>query len=117
MTSVVRQWTPSNNQQLIGAIHILLMEQGAELDGVYYRWKDEVIRLIEGSGQILYTIMDKFADEPHDSKGPSITVCIGAIDSGGHHHLVRSEDESIVRKESVSGNWITHNQLFELLGV
>lgn len=116
-TNIVRIRHYSQEHQLIGLYHLLLIEAGANLTGPYYQYNSKTIRLVHAAGQLLSSIKERFSKEPSPPVQPDLIACVGAADDPTPPHLVRGGTTSGIVRAGYTGKWITHHELFRELGV
>lgn len=117
-TEVVRSKKPSINQQLIGAIHLILIEGGATMDGPNYILNGKRYRLIQGTGQVISRLKERFSGEPPNPSPAEITVCAGAYpDGGAPDNLIREGQPESFLRPATSGSWISEGEFLHDHGI
>jgi SIR2-like domain len=80
---VARKKRPENSMQVLGAVQIGLLAQGARLDGNHYLLDGTRIRVVNGQGRLLSAVRKLYESEPTDFIKAETTICVGAKDDGG----------------------------------
>ena len=117
-TNIVRKKTHDAGMLLIGAIHILLMSRGAQLDGSVYIFAEMRIRLINGNGDLISYVQNEFRSEPALQPPVHIVICINAQEDGGvPSDVIRGKTESSIVRPTSESEWHTLESARELLGI
>ena len=111
----VRIKQPSRSHELIGLCHILLIEQGATLEGAIYTLKNESIRIINSGGELLSSVINRFKNESMPFYPTSVAV--GAVDDPTPHDIIRGKSSANIVRTENSGNWMTFEDLKTKLGI
>lgn len=115
---VVRSKRPENDQMLLGAIHLILVEEGAAMEGSHFVHNKTRYRVIRGSGQVLSKLKEQFSREPLNPLPADITVCAGAWDDGGApDNIVRKRRAHDIVRPTTSGEWITDRDFLRVRGI
>ena len=98
--------------------HILLTHANATRQGAWYRLKDMTIRVVQGGGQYLASVRERY-DEPTALASPDIVICAGAIDLGVPATVIPAGlGASVVRPaKGGSAKWLTLEQARAELGI
>jgi hypothetical protein len=98
--------------------HHLMHHAGKAREGSWYRCGDKRVRVVQGAGQSLNTVKEKFKESPALMQ-PDIVVCAGAIDIPVPARLISTgRGESVVRPQSGgSAHWMTDAQARVELGL
>lgn len=115
---VVRSKRPENDQMLLGAIHLILLEEGASMEGSHFVHNDTRYRVIRGSGQVLSKLKEQFSRESPNPMPADITVCAGAFDDGGaRDNIVRRRRARDIIRPTTSGSWIVDRDFLHDRGI
>lgn len=93
-----------NNTELLGYCHLLLRQAGAEQTQQGYRLADRSIRVLNGAGQALSTLRDKFV-EPPAVISADVVIAVGAENLGMPGNWVRTGRQNDVMRPRASGTW------------
>ncbi|SFJ53534.1 SIR2 family protein [Bradyrhizobium sp. cf659] len=74
-----KQKIPGPESAQAALAHVLLTQANATREGAWYRLNDKTIRVVQGGGQSLSTVRERY-DEPPALASPDIVICAGAID-------------------------------------
>jgi hypothetical protein len=108
---LARKKRPENSLEVIGAVQIGLLSQGAQLDGNHYLVGGARIRVVNGQGRLLSAVRKLYSDEPTDFIEAETTICVGAKDDGGvPPDVVRTATgNSTIIRTTQPMNWITED--------
>ena len=106
--AVATQKRPDLSMAAVGAVHLMLLNQGAVLAGARYRIAQNRIRVVNGAGRILSQVRALFSQEPPSPEEDTTVICAGAIDDGGAppNILGGTSSATIIRPGS-SARWVT----------
>ena len=118
-TNIVREKIPSALCAQVGAMHLRLISKGAVLEIPRFVLSGKRIRLVQGAGQVLSLVKNRFAEESAPPIADEVVICAGAADDGGvPAHLVRgAASPSIVRSSGLSAKWLTSEMAVAELGI
>lgn len=83
---------------------MLLRQAGAEQTQQGYRLADRSIRVLNGAGQALSTLRDKFV-EPPAVISADVVIAVGAENLGMPGNWVRTGRQNDVMRPRASGTW------------
>lgn len=116
--NVPRTKRPDPNMHQLGATHLLLMGNGAVLEGSTYVISGKRIRLIHGAGELLSSVKSRFSAEPPLPVSVDIVICVGAFDDGGvPTNVVRAQGAANIIRAGISGEWLTLEQARQRIGI
>ena len=98
---------------LIGAVHLILLANGAQLSGACYTWQGKQVRLVEASGRLMSKIKEEFSEEPPVQA--DVTVCVGAIDDGAQVNIVRVGIKGSILRNNPTQDWETSENFLQKL--
>lgn len=117
-SNVPRTKRPDLSMHQLGASHLLLMANGAVLEGSIYVINGKRIRLVHGAGELLSSVKSRFLGEPPPPVGLDFVICVGAIDDGGAPvNVVREQGQANIIRGGISGEWLTLEQSRQQLGI
>jgi hypothetical protein len=98
--------------------HVLLNQANATREGAWYRLGGKTIRVVQGGGQSLAAVREKY-DEPPALPSPDIVVCAGAIDLTIPATVIPTGVGASVVRPVKGGNakWLTLDQARVELGI
>lgn len=98
--------------------HLLLAEGGAGRAGPHYTYKTKRIRVVQGAGEALNTVRQRYREAPALSE-PDFVVCAGALDLATPGRVISSGiGASIVRPAPGGGaHWLTLEQARGEIGI
>lgn len=98
--------------QVLGAVQIGLMREGALLEGNHYVMNGMRIRVIYGQGRLLSDIRKLYQDESAEFTPAEMTICVGATDDGGVPlDIVRGQpDEATIVRVTALSQWQTEKE-------
>jgi hypothetical protein len=99
---------PSPQAAQASFCHHLLIQAGATHDGPWYRHGGRLIRVVQGAGEALHSVRERY-NEPPALKQPDVIVCAGALNPALPGSLISPGiGSSIVRPSRGGGaRWIT----------
>lgn len=103
----------------VGALHQLLMEQSATMEGPLYNVNGDVLRLINGQGRVVDRVKEDFAGAGDKPRGVTAHVCVGSRASlPGGHNIVRppTSGDDVVRAGQTQ-QWWTDDDMINYLSV
>lgn len=117
-TRAARNWEPPATMAQVGFMHLLLASAGAVRTGAWYEIGGQSVRIVQGAGQGLTTVRDRFT-EPPTRLQPDIVICAGALDQGVPGTIVgRGSRGSVVRPFPGGGSeWLTLDEARWRLGL
>ena len=116
-SEIVRDKDCRDDQNLTGAAHLIMMEKGAELKGPYYSLDGSIYRIINGLGNAISKIREKYTSEPPMTPEIDVTICVGAISDGDvPDNILRKNKPNDIIRPSVSGEWVNHKYLIDEIG-
>ena len=91
--------------------HVLLNQANATREGPWYRLKDKTVRVVQGGGQSLSAVRERY-DEPPALASADIVICAGATDLNMPATVISSgAGASVVRPaRGGSAKWLTLEQ-------
>jgi hypothetical protein len=103
-----RAWAPSASAAQTGLAHLLMSAAADARQGSWYIKAGQTIRIVQGAGEGLTTVEDRFKEPPTGLK-PDIVICAGAIDQGVPGSIIgKGTPAGIVRPKAGAGSrWIT----------
>jgi hypothetical protein len=113
-----RMKEPPRHAAEAALLHHLLIHAGATRDGPWYVYGGRRIRIVEGAGQMLNSVRERYKEPPAWGQ-PDIVSCAGARDVPVPGKLISSgAGLSIVRPGPGSGvRWMTLEQTRRELGI
>jgi hypothetical protein len=101
----------------IGALHELLLEKSASMNGRFYQVHDDVIRLINARRQPFSRVQRKFEGGGDALRGVDVNVCVGPGEytPGKPNHVRGSTAEDDVVRTGDAQEWWTDDDLVERL--
>ena len=113
-----RMKKPDEYKELIGGLHLLLLEKGAILSDSKYSLQDKVYRLIFSSGMLLSSVKIKYQDESAPPGMPITMVAVKAEDNLlAVGNIIRGERKENIIDQAPSTEWITEEKLLKIIGV
>jgi len=104
--------------QTFGAMHILLLENGATLAGSKYVFNGKTIRLLHAAGQALSLVKSNFEHEPQPQIVDYIVICVGATNDGNIiANIVRGQAPQTIVRPGLVGDWLTEVEARLVLGI
>jgi len=117
-SDVPRTKRPDLSMHQLGASHLLLMANGAVLEGSIYVIDGKRIRLVHGAGELLSSVKSRFSREPPPPVSVDIVICVGADDDGGvPTNVVREQGAANIIRGGISGEWVTLDQARQQIGI
>jgi len=104
------------NPEALGCFHLLLRRAGATQQPQGYVLAGRRIRVINGAGRFLSSMVAHFVEPPATMVADTF-VAVGAIDFGLPAHVVRSGTSGSVVRPAAGGDWYTFDQARAELGV
>lgn len=106
---------PTDGMKLAGAAHLLLLNNGATLEGGRYKIGGDRVRVVNGSGFLLSQVQATFSQEPLSPDPETYVVCGGGEDDGGVPPSIvgRLRKPTIMRPGSLA-TWVTTVQAFQI---
>lgn len=91
--------------------HLILLNAGAIQHGAWWKYGDKSIRIVNGAGQGLTQVKEKYKEPPIDPQA-DIVVCAGSIDLGVPAKLISSGRGASTIRPSSGGTaiWLTLEQ-------
>jgi hypothetical protein len=112
----VRVKEATNELNVHSAIHARLLDLGAVYRGHTYAFGNEVLRLINGAGQLMSAVKRRYQEEPPMPGPINRTVCIGALADASPPNVIRSNERPSVIRGGIDGTWITEHEFLSTLG-
>jgi hypothetical protein len=108
---VARKKRPDATMQVLGAVQMGLIAEGAQLEGNQYLINGARIRVVYGQGRVLSDIRKLYQDEPAAFVKADTIICVGAKDDGGMlPDVVRiPADASTIIRPTPTANWLTED--------
>jgi hypothetical protein len=103
--------------EVLGMFHLLLISAGATSNAGGYLLDGKQIRVINGAGRVLSTLMDEFADEPPVVSAADMVVAVGATDLPYPGSVVRPRTPRGVIRGAPGGTWLDFETARTHLGV
>jgi hypothetical protein len=115
---VSRKRAAATSDEVLGKTFYELLALGATIDGSTLRVAGKSVRLIQGAGRMLYALKAELAGDMSPLNSPDVTICAGSDDDGGvPYDIVRAGRPSSIIRPGVSGEWCTHVDALDRLGV
>ncbi|MCP1913345.1 hypothetical protein J2R96_005825 [Bradyrhizobium elkanii] len=113
-----KQKIPAAEAAQAALAHVLLTQANATREGAWYRLNDKTIRVVQGGGQSLSTVRERY-DEPTALASPDIVICAGAVDLNLPAKVIPAgAGASMVRPAKGGGSkWLTLEQARAELGI
>ena len=109
---------PDDSFEAVGHFLLMLLGQGAVLEGAHFLLSGERIRVIGCPGQALSRIKARFVGEIGPRPSPDYVVCVGALEDGGTPaNVVRTAHASTVVRPQPEGTWLTLGDAISRLGL
>jgi len=106
--SVVRDKEPLPTMQTTGAIHLMVQERGATFDGVRYKLPDDsIVRVVNGAGQVMSLVQEKFSKDQPQSASKEFVVCDARNDGNVPTNVIRGARPSTILRAGNSSQWLT----------
>ena len=106
--AVVRDKEPLATMQTTGAIHLMVQERGATFDGVRYKRADSsIVRVVNGGGQVMSLVQQKFSDNQPQSTAKEFVVCDARSDGSVPANVIRGARPSTILRAGNSSEWLT----------
>jgi hypothetical protein len=100
----------------VGALHQLLMEGPATMEGRLYNLDGEALRLVNSKGREVDHVKDDFAQSGETPRGVTAHVCVGSRGSlPGCQNVVREPADDDVVRAGQTQEWWTDDDLFDYL--
>jgi hypothetical protein len=109
--AVVRDKGPLPTMQTTGAIHLMVQERGATFDGVRYKRQDSsIVRVLNGAGQVMSLVQEKFSSDQPRSAAKEYVVCDARSDGNVPANVIRGGRPSTILRAGNSSEWLTLEQ-------
>ena len=100
----------------VGALHQLLMEGTATMEGRLYNLNGDALRLVNSQGREVHRVKDDFEQAGETPRGVTAHVCVGSRGSlPGRQNLVREPTDDDVVRAGQGQEWWTDDDLFDYL--
>ncbi|MEX2402407.1 MAG: SIR2 family protein [Rhodothermales bacterium] len=100
----------------VGALHQLLMEGAATMEGRLYKLGGAALRLVNSQGREVERVKDEFARAGDTPRGVTAHVCVGSRGSlPGRQNLVREPTDDDVVRTGQAQVWWTDDDLVRYL--
>lgn len=106
---------PDNNE-LLGFFHLLLRRAGATPVAGGYEIKGQRVRVLNGAGQILSRLRDRFQEAPVLNSA-NVVAAIGATDLATPGNVVRSGRSGDIIRPAAQARWVDFRDARQLLDV
>jgi hypothetical protein len=109
--AVVREKGPLPTMQTTGAIHLMVQERGAAFDGVRYKRLDNsIVRVVNGTGQVMSLVQEKFSKDQPQSVAKEFVVCDARSDGNVPANVIRGVRPSTILRAGNSSEWLTQEE-------
>ncbi|HEX8521463.1 MAG TPA: SIR2 family protein [Tepidisphaeraceae bacterium] len=109
---IARVKRPGLQHELLGAMHLLMAHKGGTLDGSTYSLGGKRLRLVNGAGELMSKVKQRFMNEPPTPLKTDTTVCVGCHDDGGAvPHIIRGGGSGGIVRPVALGDWTSHEAL------
>jgi len=106
--TVVRDKAPLPTMHTTGAIHLMVQERGATFDGIRYKRPDtSIVRVVNGAGQVMSLVQEKFSKDQPQSVAKEFVVCDARSDGSVPANLIRGGRPSSILRAGNSSQWLT----------
>lgn len=115
---ISRTREPDETMEVLGAVHLGLLNRGATLQGSRYMAEGKRVRVLYAQGRTLSAVRQKYAGEVQPLIPDDIVICVGAKDDGGAAaNVVRPQrlPSNIVRP-ALTGRWVPEDDAMHLWG-
>lgn len=89
---------------IVGMVHLLIRHAGGVVDGPYYDFNGQAVRVINGANAALSEIRSRYVSAP-SLKQADIVIAVGAYDSGLPGNFVRDGRVQDVIRPAAGGKW------------
>jgi hypothetical protein len=112
-----RLTVPGPNCQSVGFFHLALRHLGAVREGVFYRFRGELIRIVNGAGRWLSDVKEHFSHEAPIPPEVDKVFCVGADDLGVPSHILRGGGSTTVVRPAGRGTWLDSASARSFMGI
>lgn len=98
---------PTKTMEMLGAIILVLISNGAISEGPFHILNGTKFRVINAAGKLMSQVKQTFANEPPPPTTADIVICVGAYDDGGVPiDVVRGAGTGTVVRAGLAGDWL-----------
>lgn len=107
-SSIIRDRAPSVTMELAGTVHLRLQSKGAVFSGPRYLLGGQLVRVINGGGQVISLVKQRFSTRQAQSGVDEVVICAGAeSDGGAPSNLIRDATPPTVARPGSKSEWLT----------
>ncbi|MBF2753681.1 MAG: SIR2 family protein [Gammaproteobacteria bacterium AqS3] len=101
--------------KMLGCFHLLLRKAGAQQQREGYTLKEHSIRVINGAGESISSVAERFPVEPPASSLANIFVAVGAEETGMPGNIIGRGSSDNILRTTAEERWLTFKQAQERL--
>lgn len=108
---------PEITAERLALTHLELLNAGAQFEDGTYKIKGYAVRIVNGAGQLLSSVRERFPEAPIPALEADIVVCVGATNAGIPKDVVRIEQASTIVRSGATAEWCEWERAQDVLGL